>query len=71
MGQALRATLTEGAAMHVRLRIVEPSASGPSKIERADAKCSKMRRVALREQRERHVDLLLGNGDVEVFARPS
>ena len=71
MREALRATLAEGAAMHVRQRIAEPSAGGPGKIERADAKRSKMRRVALREQRERHVDLLLGNGDVEMFARPS
>ena len=71
MRKALRATLAEGAAMHVRQRIAEPRAGGPGKIERADAKRSKMRRVALREQRERHVDLLLGNGNVEVFARPS
>ena len=71
MGEALRATLAERAAMHIRQGIAEPKASGPGKVEGANAKCSKMGRVAAREQSERHVDLLLGNGHVEMFARPS
>ena len=69
--QALGASQAKRAAMHVRKRLIEPSASGPSIVECSDAKRCKVRRLAVREYEHRHVNLLLGDVNVEVLAHPS
>ena len=70
MREALRATQAERAAMHIRKRIAEPRAGGPCIVEGSEAKRSKMRRVAVREQKERHVNLLLGDVTIKVLVHP-
>ena len=69
--QALWTSQAERAATHVRKGLIEPSASGPSIVESSDAERSKVRRLAVRENKHIHVNLLLGDVNVEVFAHPS
>ena len=63
MRKALRPVLAEGAAEHIRERIVETSASRPV--------VQSSRRVGVGEQGKDHGDLKQGNARVKMLAGPS